>query len=149
MHIDNPQMRGLFFCGVTRHVCRGYDRLWILGGPPPRAKQTAGTRERFLRRYSANTPRVRPTAVIRRATAEMHPMTLASSGTPHTKPIAGRRRALAKQGAHSPYTITRIIFGIMDKERTTTVSSNKQRTTTNMYTCGGACVHIIYITLPM
>ena len=27
MHIDNPQMRGLFFCGVTRHVCRGYDRL--------------------------------------------------------------------------------------------------------------------------
>jgi hypothetical protein len=27
MHIDNPQMRGLFFCGVTRHVCREYDRL--------------------------------------------------------------------------------------------------------------------------
>ena len=27
MHIDNPQMRGMFFCGVTRHVCRGYDRL--------------------------------------------------------------------------------------------------------------------------
>ena len=27
MHIDNPQMRGLFFCGFTRHVCRGYDRL--------------------------------------------------------------------------------------------------------------------------
>ena len=26
MHIDNPQMRGLFFCGVTRHR-RGYDRL--------------------------------------------------------------------------------------------------------------------------
>ena len=31
MHIDNPQMKGLFFCGVTRHVCRGYDRLRILG----------------------------------------------------------------------------------------------------------------------
>ena len=45
MHIDNPQMRGLFFCGVTRHVCRGYDRLRILGGPPPRAKQTAGVRD--------------------------------------------------------------------------------------------------------
>ena len=27
MHIDNPQMRGLFFCGVTRQICRGYDRL--------------------------------------------------------------------------------------------------------------------------
>ena len=27
MHIDNPQMRGLFFCGVTRQACRGYDRL--------------------------------------------------------------------------------------------------------------------------
>ena len=23
MHIDNPQMRGLFFCGVTRQICRG------------------------------------------------------------------------------------------------------------------------------
>ena len=26
MHIDNPQMRGLFFCGDTRQICRGYDR---------------------------------------------------------------------------------------------------------------------------
>ena len=45
MHIDNPQMRGLFFCGVTRHVCRGYDRLRILGGPPPRAKLLQGLGE--------------------------------------------------------------------------------------------------------
>ena len=36
MHIDNPQMRGLFFCGVTRHVCRGYDRLRILGELTPK-----------------------------------------------------------------------------------------------------------------
>ena len=36
MHIDNPQMRGLFFCGVTRQICRGYDRLRILGGLPPK-----------------------------------------------------------------------------------------------------------------
>ena len=45
MHIDNPQMRGMFFCGITRHECRGYDRLRILGGPPPKAKQTAGVRD--------------------------------------------------------------------------------------------------------
>ena len=45
MHIDNPQMRGLFFCGVTRHVCRGYDRLRILGGPPPNTKLLQGLGE--------------------------------------------------------------------------------------------------------
>ena len=45
MHIDNPQMRGLFFCGVTRHVCRGYDRLWLFGGPPPNTKLLQGLGE--------------------------------------------------------------------------------------------------------
>ena len=45
MHIDNPQMRGLFFCGVTRHVCRGYDRLRIFGGPPPNTKLLQGLGE--------------------------------------------------------------------------------------------------------
>ena len=52
MHIDNPQMRGMFFCGVTRHVCRGYDRLRILGGLPPkctpRAKHTEGGAVYFI-----------------------------------------------------------------------------------------------------
>ena len=45
MHIDNPQMRGLFFCGVTRHVCRGQDRLRIFGGPPPNTKLLQGLGE--------------------------------------------------------------------------------------------------------
>ena len=45
MHIDNPQMRGLFFCGVTRHVCRGYDRLRLFGGPPPNTKLLQGLGE--------------------------------------------------------------------------------------------------------
>ena len=62
----------------------------FLGGPPPRAKQTAGVRG-----------------------------TVANA-----------------QGAHSPSGITRIIFGIMDKERTTT----------NMYTRAGGrmCTYYIY-----
>ena len=56
MHIDNPQMRGMFFCGVTRHVCRGYDRLWLFGGPPPRAKQTAGVCEVVTNARGAHSP---------------------------------------------------------------------------------------------
>ena len=55
----------------------------------------------------------------RRTTAEMHPMTQASSGTPHTKHTAGERGTVANaRGAHSPSAITRMIFGIMDIERT-------------------------------
>ena len=47
-------------------------RWWrgFLGGPPPRTKQTAGTQGRCLQRYSANMPRVRPTAGTRRVSAE-------------------------------------------------------------------------------
>ncbi len=32
-------------CCDTRQICRGYDRLRLFGGPPPRAKQTAGVRD--------------------------------------------------------------------------------------------------------
>ncbi len=34
--------RGRGFLCCTRHACRGYDRLRILGGLPPMAKQAAG-----------------------------------------------------------------------------------------------------------
>ena len=102
-------------CGVTRHVCRGYDRLRILGELPPSTKPVAraGTRGRFLRRYSACMPRVQPTADTRRTNAEMHPMTQASSETPHTKQMAG-----AGTRANSLSAITRMTFGIIDIERT-------------------------------
>ena len=49
---------------VVLGAARGF-----LGGPPPRAKLLQG-RGRFLRRYSACMPRVRPTADSRRTTAE-------------------------------------------------------------------------------
>ena len=84
-----------------------------LGELTPSTKQTAGTRGRFLRRYSACMPRVRPTADTRRTNAEMHPMTQASSGTPHTKQMAG-----AGTRANSLSAITRMTFGIIDTERT-------------------------------
>ena len=59
----------------------------ILGEVTPRAQQTAGTR---------------------RVSAEMHPMTLASSGTPKAKQTTRVRGILANaQGAHSPSAITR------------------------------------------
>ena len=68
--------------------------------------------------YSACMPRVRPTADTRRTNAEMHPMTQASSGTPHTKQMAGARGTVAKAwGVHSPSAVTRITFGVMDIDR--------------------------------
>ena len=74
-----------------------------LGELTPSTKQTAGTRGRFLRRYSACMPRVQPTADTRRTNAEMHPMTQASSGTPHTKQMAGTRgRFLRRYSACMP-----------------------------------------------
>ena len=54
----------------------------------------------------------------RRTTAEMHPMTQASSGTPHTKQTAGVRGIVTNaRNVHSPSAITRITFGIMNIER--------------------------------
>ena len=73
--------------GDTRQICRGQNRPWDTRRSNAESSTAAGTR---------------------RVSAEMHPMTLASSGTPHTKPVAG---------AHSPSAIARITFGVMDIER--------------------------------
>ena len=80
MHIDNPQMRGLFFCGVTRQM-----------------------------------PRVRPTVVIRRTTAEMHPMMARHRGPRRLN----RRRECAGYSRMRKALILplRLPDGVMDIER--------------------------------
>ena len=83
--------------GDTRQICRGQNRPWDTRRSNAESSTAAGNR---------------------RVSAEMHPMTLASSGTPKAKQTAGVRGILANaRGAHSPSAITRIAFGVMDKER--------------------------------